>query len=108
MTQKISIFSFSFLFFAFLSIQSFAGGDPDDFAHEDQETTQAQEETAENNSVAENHHTIEISKNVSAITGSCVSFPEAIAYKEHFACFSDIEKNRIARINWSFSKLLLR
>ena len=96
MTQKISIFSFSFLFFAFLSMQSY------------QETTQAQEEVAENNSVAENHHTIEISKNVSAITGGCVSFPEAIAYKEHFACLSDIEKNRIARINWSFSKLLLR
>ena len=49
-----------------------------------------------------------VSKNISEITGICLSFPEAIAYKEHFACSADQEKNRMARINWSFSKLLLR
>ena len=31
-------------------------------------------------------------QNISEITGSCLSFPEAIAYKEHFACSADQEK----------------
>ena len=39
---------------------------------------------------------------------SYVGFKEAIAFKEHFACKSDIEKNLLARKNWSFANLILR
>ena len=42
------------------------------------------------------------------VSVSCISFPEANAYKEHFACKADIEKFRLTRLNWNFARLMLR
>ena len=108
--KKISIFFSicSFLFLTLFSTQSFSGGDPDDFAHEEEQVSQTQDLTDHEEKVTQNKPEINIQQNISFMKGGCTSFPEAIAYKEHFACLADIEKNRIARINWSFSKLLLR
>ena len=108
--KKINIF-FSicwFLFLTLLGTQSFSGGDPDDFSHEKEQVYQPQDLAENEEKVAKNKPEINIQQNISYVKEGCTSFPEAIAYKEHFACLADIEKNRIARINWSFSKLLLR
>ena len=108
--KKINIFFSicSFLSLTLLSTQSFSGGDPDDFAHEEEQVIQTQDLIEHEEKVTKNKPEIKINQNISHIKGGCTSFPEAIAYKEHFACLADIEKNRVARINWSFSKLLLR
>ena len=50
----------------------------------------------------------EVMQEVVAISDNCISFPEAVAFKEHFACHSDIEKLRLARLDWSFAKLIVR
>ena len=96
------------LLFVLLSFQSYAGGDPDEFAQEEEQVIQNSTKIEQNESASNNHKDLRSSENISVAAGSCLSFPEAIAYKEHFACLADQEKNRVARINWSFSKLLLR
>ncbi len=108
--EKFSIL-FYFHFFVLLvllSLQSYAGGDPDDFAQEEEQVTINLERIEQKDSSSDIQKNLKPTENISVIMGSCLSFPEAIAYKEHFACLEDQEKNRVARINWSFSKLLLR
>ena len=99
---------YSFMLFVLLSFQSYAGGDPDEFAQEDVQIIQNSTKIEQKDSTSNNQKDFQSSENISVITGGCFSFPEAIAYKEHFACLADQEKNRVARINWSFSKLLIR
>ena len=98
---KISFYLYLFLILSIGSFKAYAGGDPDEMSME--------EEYGKEEIITEvKKILIKDIKNLSVITAQCISFPEAIAYKEHFACKGDIEKNRIARLNWSFTKLLLR
>tara|TARA_Y100000817_G_scaffold227987_1_gene180677 strand:+ start:118 stop:453 length:336 start_codon:yes stop_codon:yes gene_type:complete len=108
--KKNSLFYcfYIFILFVLLSFQSYAGGDPDEFAQEEEQVIQNSTKIEQKDSAHNNQKDFQSSENISSIIGSCLSFPEAIAYKEHFACLADQEKNRVARINWSFSKLLLR
>ena len=97
---QFSLFLYLFLILSFGSYKSFAGADPDELTLEQEQALQVDREEVikyEKESV----------QNISLITNICISFPEAIAYKEHFACKADAEKNRITRRNWSFTKLLL-
>ena len=98
--MRFSFYLYLFLALSFGSYKSFAGADPDELTLE--------EEALLNDKVEVVKTEKEAIQNISLITNICVSFPEAIAYKEHFACNADIEKNRIARIGWSFTKLLLK
>ena len=88
-----------FMIFFLISFQSYAGGDPDDFAQEEQQNIQNVTKTEQKESVSDIQKDLKSIDNISVIKGSCLSFPEAIAYKEHFACLVDQEKNRVARIN---------
>ena len=108
--KKNSLFYYFYFFilFVLLSFQSYAGGDPDEFAQEEEQVIQNSTKIEQKDGASNNQKDFQSSENISVITGGCLSFPEAIAYKEHFACLADQEKNRVARINWSFSKLLLR
>ena len=99
--MRFSFYLYLFLAFSFGSYKSFAGADPDELTLEEEQALQRDEVRVEKPEK-------EAIQNISLITNICVSFPEAIAYKEHFACNADIEKNRIARIGWSFTKLLLK
>ena len=99
--MRFSFYLYLFLALSFGSYKSFAGADPDELTLEEEQALQKDKlevVKSEKDNV----------QNISFITNICVSFPEAIAYKEHFACNADIEKNRIARIGWSFTKLLLK
>ena len=68
---------------------------------------QMQEIAKKKNFKVEKETKANVIEEVSEVFNSCVSFPEAIAFKEHFACKADIEKNHLARLNWSFTKLML-
>ena len=87
-----------------ISFSVFAGADPDELTLEEEMQMQksAKKEMVEKVSKAE------VIETVSIVPESCISFPEAIAFKEHFACHSDIEKLRLARLDWSFAKLIIR
>ena len=108
MFLKKNYFLYFFIVFLLLSFQSYAGGDPDDFAQEEGQVIQNVTKIEQKERVSDIQKDLKYMENISAVVGNCLSFPEAIAYKEHFACLADQEKNRVARINWSFSKLLLR
>ena len=100
----MKIASYFFLFFISFSTNIFAGADPDELTLEEEMQMQevAKKERVEIVSEAE------VIEEVALVSKSCISFPEAIAFKEHFACKSDIEKNLLARKNWSFANLILR
>ena len=99
--MRFSFYIYLFFILSFGSYKSFAGADPD-------ELTLEQEQALQKDEVFVEKPKEEVVQEVSSILKNCVSFPEAIAYKEHFACSGDIEKNRIARMSWSFTKLLLK
>ena len=117
MVTKSMCRSFNLYLFLLLSIISFsvfAGADPDELTLEEEMQQQevvkeelVREQLVEKETV-KNDEKLEVQKEVVIISKSCISFPEAIGHKEHFACPAEQEKNRFARINWSFSKLLLR
>lgn len=92
-----------FLIFSISSVNVFAGVDPDEAEFEDEVQIQEQvkKEEITNEPMQKNIEQVVI------IADSCSSFPEAIAYKEHFACHADIEKNILARKKWSFAKLVV-
>tara|TARA_B100000989_G_scaffold290065_1_gene262733 strand:- start:61 stop:387 length:327 start_codon:yes stop_codon:yes gene_type:complete len=108
MFLKKNYFLYFFIVFLLLSFQSYAGGDPDDFAQEEGQVIQNVTKIGQKERIRDIQKDLNYTESISAVAGNCLSFPEAIAYKEHFACLADQEKNRVARINWSFSKLLLR
>ena len=102
-SMKISFYTYLFLIISMTSFNVFAGADPDELTLEEEMQMQksAKKEIVEKVSKAE------VIETVSIVLESCISFPEAIAFKEHFACKSDIEKNLLARKNWSFANLIL-
>ena len=73
-----------------------------------EEEMQIENATQKKDYVQKDNIELKIEKQPIAVIKDCISFPEAVAFKEHFACKADIEKNRLARLNWSFAKLLLR
>ena len=98
-----------FLMLTVSSFSVFAGADPDEIMMEDTETSQ---EIVKKDEAETEFATKEIGKKVLddevTINDDCVSFPEAVAFKEHFACHSDIEKLRLARLDWTFAKSIIR
>tara|TARA_Y100000389_G_C17018019_1_gene297405 strand:- start:103 stop:396 length:294 start_codon:yes stop_codon:yes gene_type:complete len=91
------------------SFSVFAGADPDEIVMENTETSQAIVKKDEAETELATKETVkEVMQEVVTISDNCVSFPEAVAFKEHFACHSDIEKLRLARLDWSFAKLIIR
>ena len=104
--MKVPYNSYLFLLFSILSFNVLAGADPDEVTLE--EEMQIETTTEKKDLVQQDNIELRIEKQPIAITKDCISFPEAVAFKEHFACKADIEKNRLARLNWSFAKLLLR
>ena len=101
LVKSMKVTFYLFLILSIVSFKVYAGGDPDEMAMEDE--YEKKEVITEVKRIL-----IKDVENISAIAAQCISFPEAIAYKEHFACRGDIEKSRMARLNWSFTKLLLR
>jgi len=104
--MKVPNYSYLFLFLSILSFNVLAGADPDEVTLE--EEMQIENATQKKDYVQKDNIELKIEKQPIAIIKDCISFPEAVAFKEHFACKADIEKNRLARLNWSFAKLLLR
>jgi len=104
--MKVPNYSYLFLFFSILSFNVLAGADPDEVTLE--EEMQIENATQKKDYVQKDNIELKIEKQPIAVIKDCISFPEAVAFKEHFACKADIEKNRLARLNWSFAKLLLR
>ena len=94
-----------FLLLSIISFSAFAGADPDELTLEEE---MQQQEVVVKKEIVKNDEKLELQEEVVIIPNGCISFPEAIGHKEHFACPAEKEKNRFARINWSFSKLLLR
>jgi len=103
---KVPNYSYLFLFLSILSFNVLAGADPDEVTLE--EEMQIENATQKKDYVQKDNIELKIEKQPIAVIKDCISFPEAVAFKEHFACKADIEKNRLARLNWSFAKLLLR
>ena len=101
---KVSLNVYLFLMLSAVSFSVFAGADPDELTLEEEMQMQ---EVAKKERVEIVSET-EVIEEVAIVSKSCISFPEAIAFKEHFACKSDIEKNLLARKNWSFANLILR
>ena len=102
-----------FLVLSIISFSVFAGADPDELTLEEEMEQQeiVKEEVAKkeiDKKEIKNDDKHEVQEKIAIVQDGCISFPEAIAHKEHFACLAEQEKNRFARINWSFSKLLLR
>ena len=89
----------------FLSFSVFAGADPEEVTLE--EEMQMQQEVKKD--IVKKQDSMQVkSLEENVVSVSCISFPEAIAFKEHFACKSDIEKLRFTRLNWNFARLILR
>jgi hypothetical protein len=98
-----------FLMLSIISFSVFAGADPDELTlEEEMQQQEVVKEVVVKKETVKNDEKLEVQEEVVIISNSCISFPEAIGHKEHFACPAEQEKNRFARINWSFSKLLLR
>ena len=112
MVTKSMCRSFNLYLFLSLSIISFsvfAGADPDELTlEEEMQQQEVVKEVVVKKETVKNDEKLELQEEVVIIPNGCISFPEAIGHKEHFACPAEQEKNRFARINWSFSKLLLR
>jgi len=104
--MKVPNYSYLFLFLSILSFNVLAGADPDEVTLE--EEMQIENATQKKDYVQKDNIELKIEKKPIVVIKDCISFPEAVAFKEHFACKADIEKNRLARLNWSFAKLLLR
>jgi len=104
--MKVPNYSYLFLFLSILSFNVLAGADPDEVTLE--EEMQIENATQKKDYVQKDNIELKIEKQPIAVIKDCISFPEAVAFKEHFACKADIEKNRLARLNWSYAKLLLR
>ena len=112
MVTKSMCRSFNLYLFLLLSIISFsvfAGADPDELTlEEEMQQQEVVKEVVVKKETVKNDEKLEVQEEVVIIPNGCISFPEAIGHKEHFACPAEQEKNRFVRINWSFSKLLLR
>ena len=102
-SMKVSLYLYLFLMLSIGSLNIYAGADPDEVFLEGE--IEIQDIVKQEVAKIENETQSIVVEQIAAINDGCVSFPEAIAFKEHFACKMDIEKNRVARSNWSFAKL---
>ena len=102
-SMKVSLYLYLFLMLSIGSLNIYAGADPDEVFLEGE--IEIQDIVKQEVAKIENDTQSVVVEEIVAINDDCVSFPEAIAFKEHFACKMDIEKNRVARSNWSFAKL---
>ena len=108
-SMRVSFNLYVFLLLSTISCGVFAGADPDELTLEEEiQQQEVVKEVVVKKETVKNDEKLEVQKEVVIIPNGCISFPEAIGHKEHFACPAEQEKNRFARINWSFSKLLLR
>ena len=99
-STKISFNLYLFLILSVISFSVFAGADPEEVTLEEEMQMLQEVKKEDSMQVKSLEETV--------VSVSCISFPEAIAFKEHFACTADIEKNRLVRLNWSFANLKLR
>jgi len=99
-STKISFNLYLFLILSVVSFSVFAGADPEEVTLEEEMQMLQEVKKEDSMQVKSLEETV--------VSVSCISFPEAIAFKEHFACTADIEKNRLVRLNWSFANLKLR
>ena len=101
-----------FLALSVISLSVFAGVDPEEANMEDNIETQETvvKEVVDKEIVTKENlkEVKEVKEELVKLTNSCISFPEALAFKEHFACQFDIEKLRLARLKWNFTKLIIR
>ena len=99
-SKKMSFNLYLFLILSVISFSVFAGADPEEVTLEEEMQMLQEVKKEDSMQVKSLEETV--------VSVSCISFPEAIAFKEHFACTADIEKNRLVRLNWSFANLKLR
>ena len=99
-STKISFNLYLFLILSVVSFSVFAGADPEEVTLEEEMQMLQEVKKEDSMQVKSLEETV--------VSVSCISFPEAIAFKEHFACKSDIEKFRLTRLNWNFARLMLR
>ena len=108
-SMRVSFNLYVFLLLSTISCGVFAGADPDELTlEEEMQQQEVVKEVVVKKETVKNDEKLELQEEVVIIPNGCISFPEAIGHKEHFACPAEQEKNRFARINWSFSKLLIR
>ena len=100
---KVSLNIYLFFMLSVISFSVFAGADPDELTLEEE----MQMQKSAKKEVIINEPVQKITEQVVVIPDSCISFPEAIGHKEHFACQADIEKNILARHKWSFAQLTI-
>ena len=106
---RVPLNLYLFLALSISSLSVFAGVDPEEANMEDNiETQETVEKEVLDKEVATKENLKEAKEELVKLTKSCISFPEALAFKEHFACQFDIEKLRLARLKWNFTKLIIR
>ena len=101
---KTSFNLYLFLMLSVVSFSVFAGADPEEVTFEEEMKIQQE---VKKDIIKKEDFMQGKSLEETIVSVSCISFPEAIAFKEHFACTADIEKNRLVRLNWSFANLKL-
>ena len=106
---RVPLNLYLFLALSIISLSVFAGVDPEEANMEDNiETQETVVKEVDDKEVTKKENLKEAKEELVKVTNSCVSFPEALAFKEHFACQFDIEKLRLARLKWNFTKLIIR
>jgi hypothetical protein len=106
---RIPLNLYLFLALSIISLSVFAGVDPEEANMEDNiETQETVVKEVVDKEVVTKKNLKEVKDEFVKLTNSCISFPEALAFKEHFACQFDIEKLRLARLKWNFTKLIIR
>ena len=107
--RKVSLFLYIFFAASYLltSVQSFAGGDPDEFAQEEEQAVLSEVKSDKSEDIDQNELNAESIQNISEITEAAFLFLKLSHIKSILLALL-IRKKRMARINWSFSKLLLR
>ena len=102
MVTKSMCKSFNLYLFLLLSIISFsvfAGADPDELTlEEEMQQQEVVKEVVVKKETVKNDEKLEVQEEVVIIPNGCISFPEAIGHKEHFACPAEQEKNRLREL----------
>jgi hypothetical protein len=106
---RVPLNLYLFLALSVVSLSVFAGVDPEEANMEENiETEETVVKEVVDKEIVTKENLKEVKEELVKLTNSCISFPEALAFKEHFACQFDIEKLRLARLKWNFTKLIIR
>ena len=106
---RVPLNLYLFLALSVVSLSVFAGVDPEEANMEDNiETEETVVKEVVDKEIVTKENLKEVKEELVKLTNSCISFPEALAFKEHFACQFDIEKLRLVRLKWNFTKLIIR